>query len=429
MTTGGEISAGDSRVARPDQREGRGESLTCNDHVVSLSPTPCVPILSGPQCGGGPLDTGRGEGAENDARSGPLTPNPSPPDLALEQWDAAPRGEGSFAIDFVERSDWHRSLANAVRDVDTLFERLSLPDDLRDTAHRAATLFPLMVPESFLRKMTVGDLDDPLLRQVLPLDVEFDDVAGFTIDAVGDEAARRAPGLLHKYAGRALLIATGSCAVHCRYCFRRHYPYGDDPRRFEDWQPALDVLTEDESIHEVILSGGDPLMLTDTRLEQLITRIAGIPHVRRLRVHSRLPIVLPNRVTRSLIDLLSKHDSLTPIMVVHANHPAEVADDCADALRLLVTSGITTLNQTVLLRGVNDDPDVLTELSERLINLGVMPYYLHQLDRVQGTAHFEVPDEQADQLVDAMRSRLPGYAVPRLVREVPGVDSKLEFSL
>lgn len=322
-------------------------------------------------------------------------------------------------------SDWHHSLANAVRDVDVLFEKLTLSESLREAAHRAATLFPLMVTESFLQRMTPGDPHDPLLRQVLPLGIEFDEVEGFTIDAVGDEAARRAPGLLHKYPGRALLIATGSCAVHCRYCFRRHYPYGEEPRRLDEWDAALKVIAEDESIAEVILSGGDPLMLTDTRLEQLIDRIAGVPHVRRLRVHSRLPIVLPDRVTGRLIELLKRDGSLTPIMVVHANHPAEVVDDCADALQRLVRSGITTLNQTVLLRGINDDANILTELSERLINLGVMPYYLHQLDRVQATAHFEVPDERAVALIGELRSRLPGYAVPRLVREIQGESSKL----
>ena len=226
------------------------------------------------------------------------------------------------------------------------------------------------------------------------------------------------------FRSRALLIATGSCAVHCRYCFRRHYPYGEEPRRLEDWEPALDVLAGDRSLREVILSGGDPLMLTDARLEQLIARIADIPHVRRLRIHSRLPIVLPDRITGRLIELLRRSPSLTTIMVVHANHPAEIVADCAEALRLLVTSGIPTLNQTVLLRGINDDADILTGLSERLVDLGVMPYYLHQLDRVQGTAHFEVPDERAVKLIDTLRSRLPGYAVPRLVREVPGAISK-----
>jgi len=321
-------------------------------------------------------------------------------------------------------TDWHHSLAFAIRDVDGLFERLRLPDELRPDARRAEALFPLMVPESFLRRMAVGDPDDPLLRQVLPLGAEFDVPPGYTADAVGDHAAQRAPGLLHKYAGRALLIAAGSCAVHCRYCFRRHYPYSEAPRRLSDWEPALGVVAQDESLQEVILSGGDPLMLTDARLEELINRIAVIPHVRRLRIHSRLPIVLPDRVTGPLLDLLRRHSCLMPIMVVHANHPAEVVADGADALRRLVASGVPTLNQTVLLRGINDDADTLAGLSERLIDLGVMPYYLHQLDRVQGTAHFEVPDERAVRLIDALRARLPGYAVPRLVREVAGSPYK-----
>ncbi len=331
--------------------------------------------------------------------------------------------------DFGEKSqtnspDWHHSLAAAVRDVDALFARLALSDDLKGDARRAAALFPLMVPESYLRRMAVGDPDDPLLRQVLPLGAELDDAPGFAADAVGDDAARRAPGLLHKYHSRALLIATGSCAVHCRYCFRRHYPYGEEPRRLDDWEPALKVLIEDRSLHEVILSGGDPMMLTDARLEQLIARIADIPHIRRLRIHSRLPIVLPDRITGPFIGLLRQHPWLTPIMVVHANHPAEIVGDCADALRLLVTSGVPTLNQTVLLGGINDDAATLTALSERLVDLGVMPYYLHQLDRVQGTAHFEVPDERALELIGTLRAQLPGYAVPQLVREVPGASSK-----
>ena len=320
---------------------------------------------------------------------------------------------------------WHRSLAAAIRDADALVDRLALPEEYREPARRAANRFPVMVPESFLARMRPGDPDDPLLRQVLPLEAECDDVPGFTVDAVGDSDARRAPGLLQKYAGRALLIATGSCAVHCRYCFRRHYPYGEEPRRLEEWDAALEVFSSDPSLREVILSGGDPLMLTDARLGELIDRLASIPHVRRLRVHSRLPIVLPDRVTVDLLDLLRGHDSLQPIMVVHANHPAEITGDCVDALRRLVEAGMPVLNQAVLLKGVNDDARTLAELSERLVDVGVMPYYLHQLDPVQGVAHFEVADEKAVALVERLRERLPGYAVPRLVRETPGALSKL----
>jgi EF-P beta-lysylation protein EpmB len=331
-----------------------------------------------------------------------------------------PAGPQTLSSADVAAGDWHQSLAAAIRDPDALIDRLGLPAEFREPARRAAGLFPLMVPVSFLRRMKQGDPFDPLLRQVLPLDAEFANVSGFSADAVGDGDARRAPGLLHKYAGRALLIATGSCAVHCRYCFRRHYPYGDEPRRLEDWEPALQTIAGDASLEEVILSGGDPLMLTDTRLGELIARLADVPHVRRLRIHSRLPIVLPDRVTDSLLELLRRHPSLSPIMVVHANHPAEIDGECADSLAQLVCAGIPTLNQAVLLKGVNDTLDALRELSLRLVNLGVMPYYLHQLDRVRGTSHFSVDDDMAVALISNLRGQLPGYAVPRLVREIAG---------
>jgi EF-P beta-lysylation protein EpmB len=271
--------------------------------------------------------------------------------------------------------------------------------------------------------MRFADSNDPLLKQVLPLGRELAQVPGFTVDAVGDNDSRRAPGLLHKYHGRALLISTGACAVHCRYCFRRHYPYGEEPRRLDEWDPALAVLANDPTINEVLLSGGDPLMLTDVRLGELIERLESIPHLRRLRIHSRLPIVLPDRVTPRLIELL-RNSRLTPIMVVHANHPHEVVDDCEDALRTLVRSGITTLNQSVLLQGINDNAQTLAMLSERLINVGVIPYYLHQLDKVRGTAHFDVDESTGLALIAELRRRLPGYAVPQYVREEAGVPHK-----
>ena len=314
---------------------------------------------------------------------------------------------------------WHDSLAEAIRDPDQLLERLQLPESLREAAQRAAEQFAVMVPQSYINRMRLGDPDDPLLRQVLPLSDELLDVAGFVEDAVGDHEARAVPGLLQKYAGRVLLITTGACAVHCRYCFRRHYPYGDEPHRLDDWEPAIEAIAADESIHEVLLSGGDPLMLTDRRLADLITRLEAIPHLRRLRLHSRLPIVLPNRVTSELVELLTK-SRLTPIMVVHANHPNEVLDDCEEALRMLVRSGITTLNQAVLLRGVNDSVETLAELCERLINVGVIPYYLHQLDRVRGAAHFEVDEARGRTMIAELRKRLPGYAVPEYVHEEAG---------
>ncbi len=319
---------------------------------------------------------------------------------------------------------WHRELAEAVRDPDELIDRLGLPEALREPARNAAKLFPLMVTESYLNRMRPGDPTDPLLRQVLPWDAEFIESPGFAADAVGDQEAILAPGLLQKYAGRALLIATGACAIHCRYCFRRHFPYSEAPRALDDWEPALQALQADDSLHEIILSGGDPLMLTDRRLADLLDLLAAIPHLTRLRIHSRLPIVLPSRVTEDLLDLLTG-TRLTPIMVVHANHGCELASDVAASLKTLVRAGIPTLNQAVLLKGVNDDVDVLTDLCERLVNLGVLPYYLHQLDRVQGSAHFEVPEDTGRSLIAELRRRLPGYAVPRYVREVAGEEHKL----
>jgi len=325
--------------------------------------------------------------------------------------------------DVATESTWHDSLAHAIRDPGELLQRLDLPESLLAPARAASIQFPVMVPKSYLNRMQRGNAHDPLLRQVLPLGEELLEVSGFVEDAVNDFESRTAPGLLTKYAGRALMILTGACAVHCRYCFRRHYPYGNEPRRLDDWEPALTAIGADETIHEVLLSGGDPLMIPDRRLSELISRLESIPHLRRLRIHSRLPIVLPNRVSDDLIERLIS-SRLTPIMVVHANHPNEIVDDCAAALRTLVRSGISTLNQTVLLRGVNDSIEILAQLSERLIDLGVIPYYLHQLDRVRGAAHFEVDPSIGLSLIDELRRRLPGYAVPEYVREEAGWPSK-----
>ncbi len=322
-------------------------------------------------------------------------------------------------------SDWRRSLTAAIRDPRELLMRLGLAAfGSRLSALDQKENFPLLVPESFLRRMKPGDIDDPLLRQVLPLAEEHADVPGFTFDALDEAKFRKAPGLLHKYEGRALLVLTGACAVHCRYCFRRHYPYSQEPKRLDDWEPAFAAIEQDTSIHEVLLSGGDPLMLTDDRLTAVVRRLENIPHLRRLRWHTRLPIVLPNRVTLEWLDLLTS-SRLTPIVVVHANHPQELVADCALALRQLTQTGVITLNQAVLLRGINDSADVLVELSERLIELGIKPYYLHQLDRVSGTAHFEVAEKLGRHLMLELQRRLPGYAVPRYVQEVPGADFKV----
>lgn len=321
-----------------------------------------------------------------------------------------------------QHMSWQQSLATAIRDPQELLRALDLEPTVA-CSPAAVAQFPLRVPRSFVGRMRPGAPHDPLLRQVLPLDEECRPVPGFAADPVGDGPSRRSAGLLHKYHGRALLIASGLCAVHCRYCFRRHYEYAAEPRTLAEWTPALDAIAGDETLAEVILSGGDPLLLSDRRLEELIERLDAIPHLCRLRIHSRLPIVLPNRVTDGLLAALTG-SRLRVLLVVHSNHGAELVDDCADALRQLVRAGLVTLNQAVLLRGVNDTLADQQLLSERLIDLGVLPYYLHQLDRVQGAAHFEVPDATGRALVRELRKRVPGYAVPRFVREIAGEPHK-----
>lgn len=325
--------------------------------------------------------------------------------------------------DSVPLWDWRTELKQAVRDPAQLLAALHLPPELTAAANRAAEGFPLFAPWSYIRRMTRGKLDDPLLRQVLPLGEELQDVAGFEQDAVGDAGAVKSAGLLQKYQGRALLVTTGACAIHCRYCFRRHYPYSTSPRSVDDWEPALDLIRADDSIEEALLSGGDPLTLVDRTLGELAQRLAAIPHLKRLRIHTRLPIIIPQRVTSELLDWL-RGTRLTPVMIVHANHAQEIDESVANSLARLVDGGVPVLNQAVLLRGVNDSAQALIDLSKRLVDLRVMPYYLHQLDRVAGAAHFEVPVERGLQLMKEIRQQLPGYAVPRYVQEIAGEPHK-----
>jgi EF-P beta-lysylation protein EpmB len=319
---------------------------------------------------------------------------------------------------------WHEELRQAIRDPAQLIAALELPHDLTPSAQRAALAFPLFAPWPYVQRIERRNAADPLLRQILPLDEELEPHSGFGADPVGDGAAELTPGLLQKYESRGLLITTGACAVHCRYCFRRDYPYSQAPKSPADWQPAIDRLAADPSIDEAILSGGDPLTLTDRQLSGLVARLERVCHLRRLRIHTRLPVVIPQRVTSELIAWL-RGTRLTPIVVVHANHPAELDEATCSALMRLVDAGVPLLNQTVLLKGVNDHEDALVELSRKLVGLRVMPYYLHQLDRVAGAAHFEVPVNRGVELIAAMRRALPGYAVPRYVQEVAGQAHKI----
>jgi EF-P beta-lysylation protein EpmB len=277
--------------------------------------------------------------------------------------------------------------------------------------------------------MRRGDVNDPLLRQVLPLAEELLDTPGFGDAPLHEHEATRAPGLLQKYAGRALLITTQACAIHCRYCFRREFPYAGQHDAAEEGGPrfraALDVIAGDPTIEEVILSGGDPLSLGDARLAKITDAIAGMPHVQRIRVHTRQPIVLPSRVDEGLLAWLRGIRRPT-VFVLHTNHPNEVDDEVRNACARLRAAGVTLLNQSVLLRGVNDDVETLAQLSRTLMDTGIVPYYLHLPDRVRGTAHFDVDEAKAQRLVAALNARLSGYLVPRLVREIPGAASKVQ---
>jgi EF-P beta-lysylation protein EpmB len=320
-------------------------------------------------------------------------------------------------------STWQRELARAVTDPAELVRLLQLDKRLIAPARAAARQFGLRVPRGYVARMRVGDPRDPLLRQVLPLMDEQTQVDGFCNDPVGDLPAMVAAGVLQKYRGRVLLTSTGACAIHCRYCFRRDFPYAGANPAIDGWRAALDHIGADVSVREVILSGGDPLTLSDAKLAPLVRGLAAIPHVERLRLHTRLPVVLPERITDDLCALLTR-SRLACIVVIHANHPNEIDGLVRAVLARLRESGAMLLNQSVLLRGVNDDADVLCRLSESLFRSGVLPYYLHLLDRVAGTAHFEVNQAAAQSLWRQMANRLSGYLVPRLVREETGASSK-----
>jgi EF-P beta-lysylation protein EpmB len=325
-------------------------------------------------------------------------------------------------------ADWKRLWRDSVRDPRELLDLLGLPALAERLSDAAAAQFPMRVPRGFVARMRPGDPHDPLLRQVLPLDDEMQAMPGFALDAVGDASALTAPGVLQKYRGRALLVTTGACAVHCRYCFRRHFPYDEEAAAGNGWRETVEVIRNDSSVDEVILSGGDPLSLATSKLAGLTTALTGIAHVRRLRIHTRLPVVLPERIDGEFLQWIRALPWPVAV-VIHANHAQEFDASVDAALARLRGAGASLLNQAVLLRGVNDSVDALVGLSERAYVAGVLPYYLHQLDRVAGAAHFEVEDSTALSLHAALAAILPGYLLPRLVREVAGDTGKRPLSL
>lgn len=323
----------------------------------------------------------------------------------------------------VIKQAWQTALDESLKKPEELLSQLGLIRHLDTADGNIIKQFPLRVTQSYINKMRYGDPDDPLLRQVFPLINENIDVKNFITDPVGDHMAIIAPGILQKYYGRTLLITTGACAIHCRYCFRRYFPYGDSNPLASQWIATLQLIDANNSIHEVILSGGDPLILTNYKLAQIINDIEKIKHVKRIRIHTRIPIVLPERIDSSLLKLISS-SRLQIIMVIHSNHANEIDQEVANSLKLLQITECQLLNQSVLLKDVNNNIQSLYNLSERLSEVNVIPYYLHLLDRVRGASHFNVSEQQGIELINQLRTLLPGYLVPRLVRELQGEDSK-----
>ncbi len=329
-------------------------------------------------------------------------------------------------VDSVEQN-WLKQLANGISDPQKLLEQLEIDPEPWQNGFDARKLFAQRVPQSFVERMQKGNPFDPLLRQVLPLSAEFEVHSGYSNDPL-QEQNNDIPGLLHKYRNRALMIVKGGCAINCRYCFRRHFPYQENKGNKTTWQQSLDYLAQHDELNEVILSGGDPLMAKDDELRWLVDHIADIPHIKRLRIHSRLPVVIPARVTDELVSLLAG-TRLQVILVTHINHAQEINQELSDALSKLKRVGVTLLNQGVMLKGVNDSVDAQVQLSEALFDSGVLPYYIHVLDKVQGAAHFFISDQQAKAIMAGVIERVSGYLVPKLTREIGGRSSKTPLDL
>ncbi len=329
-------------------------------------------------------------------------------------------------VDAVEQN-WLKQLANGISDPETLLKSLNIEPSPWQHGFEARKLFAQRVPQSFIDRMEKGNPKDPLLRQVLPLSEEFEVHDGYSADPL-EEQDNAVPGLLHKYRNRALMIVKGGCAINCRYCFRRHFPYQDNPGNKLGWQQSLNYIEHHSELNEVILSGGDPLMAKDAELSWLVERLATIPHLKRLRIHSRLPVVIPARVTEALLKLLAS-TRLQVIFVTHINHANEIDETLSHAMTKLKQAGVTLLNQSVLLKGVNDNVEAQVALSEALFDAGIQPYYLHVLDKVQGAAHFYVSDDKARQLMAGLITQVSGYLVPKLTREIGGRPSKTPLDL
>jgi len=324
----------------------------------------------------------------------------------------------------MDAANWQFQLQHAIRHPSALLEHVGL--QAKDIGYdpRSISQFPVLVPFAFANRIRPKDPDDPLLRQVFPYPKEATSPPGYTLDPLEETNAEITAGVLQKYQGRILLITTGACAIHCRYCFRRHYPYQEKSINVNQFDAILKRIAADTSLREVILSGGDPLLLSDDKLIRICESLAAIPHVRRVRIHTRLPVVLPDRITTTLVRRLTAIDARL-VIVLHINHSNEIDQGVIQTANAFFESGITLLNQSVLLHRINDTSDCLIQLSETLFNHHILPYYLHLLDPVKGTAHYEVPLEKAESLIREIRKTLSGYLVPQLVREQAGAEYKL----
>lgn len=324
----------------------------------------------------------------------------------------------------MQQKNWQSQLSDLITDPAELLAQLQLqPEHLLSGALLASEQFKLRVPRAFVDKMQPADPLDPLLLQVLPHHLELEEHEGFVTDPLGEEAANQLAGVLHKYSSRFLLTLTGACAVHCRYCFRRHFPYQENLPKNEDWLPIKDYLLQHPDINEVILSGGDPLTLSDRKLGVWLDRLDSLEQIKTLRIHSRVPIVIPHRINDEFLTLFNNR-KFKVVLVVHSNHAAELDDFTCSQLLRVAQQGIWVLNQAVLLKGINDSAETLVQLSQRLFEAQVMPYYLHVLDKVKGAQHFDLPAATADTLYRELLARLPGYLVPKLVREIAGEPNK-----
>ena len=323
-----------------------------------------------------------------------------------------------------QEQNWQSQLSDLITDPLELLNLLELStDQLLSGAILASEQFKLRVPRAFVGKMNIRDPLDPLLLQVLPHHLELEEHPEFVTDPLGEEVANQMAGVLHKYQSRFLLTLTGACAIHCRYCFRRHFPYQENLPKNDDWENIKQYIEQNPHINEVILSGGDPLTLNNRKIALWLERLASLPEIKILRIHSRVPIVIPNRIDDELISIL-KNSRLRIVVVVHSNHAAELDDFTCSKLLQLSLHHITVLNQAVLLKGVNDSAETLNELSLRLFDARVMPYYLHVLDKVKGAQHFDLDSSKIDQIYSDVLASLPGYLVPKLVREIAGEKNK-----